>query len=102
MKTPCEEKGYEVGQVFRVTTGFDSGRAEIGDVVVLDKDDGSDNPFYVNLTRNHATYEHIAGYMRGTVRIYPPEPEESKTVIVTCEGKETKVSRKSAKAFNLI
>ena len=44
MKTPCEKLGYKVGDQFEVTEG--STGFTIGQIVELNKDDGSDAPLF--------------------------------------------------------
>jgi len=102
--TPCEEKGYEVGQVFTVVHGitFDE-----DSTVVLSKDDGSGYPLFdlvdggCNSSIGIKTKKGAYVSLSFVERIYPPEEEKTKDVEVVCEGKTTVLSRESAKVLGL-
>jgi len=99
MSTPCQDKGYEVGQVFELDRS--DGCFDEGDIVVLILDSGTHSPRF-EMIKGHRKGEERHLILNVDVkRIYPPE-EESKDVTVTCEGKETIISRKSARKLNLI
>ena len=103
--TPCEKRGYEVGQVFEVVDD----RYVVtrpGAIMVLHDDDGSSCPTFLaiaNLPENYknSLQKKFCVNINDVKRIYPPE-EESETVDVMCEGKTTQISRESAKALNLL
>jgi len=104
MTSPCEEKGWEVGQVFEILGGSNN-MTDNGDFVALQEDDGTNSPwFYIIKGRNKGerTCRNIDDNSR-IKRIYPPE-EESKEITLTCDesGKKTTMSRESAKAMNLV
>jgi len=97
------KKDYEVGQVFEVVAKNILGvLVKIGDLAVLVTKSGK--------------FEMLSGKIKGNSqydsrfqdfkRIYPPEVEVieelPKDVIITCEGKETTISRESAEKLNLI
>mgnify|MGYP000347695044 CR=1 FL=1 len=79
MKTPAEEKGYKVGQVFEATDGFRNASTKTGDIVVLERDDGTGCPWFFNATTQGANNSqgYTCGEVSGVVRIYPPEPAET-------------------------
>ena len=105
MMTPCEERGYEVGQVFEVVDD----RYVVtrpGAIMVLHDDDGSSRPPFLAIANLPENYKNKLQRkfnvdIENIKRIYPPE-EESKTVDVMCEGNVVEISRELAKALNLI
>ena len=94
--TPCEEKGYKVGQVFRGARG----EFKEGWVMVLKKDDGTQNPYFYCISGEQPFDDSCCEFIYRMERIYPPE-EKSEDVEVVCEGKTVVISRKSAEALNL-
>ena len=59
MKTPCEERGWEVGDKFMVINTIEN-VAERGDIIELVDDDGDDIPFFrTKLEFDDATPFHI-------------------------------------------
>jgi len=96
--TPCEERGWKVGQVFeRVMDGKAS--VEKGSLAVLIRDDNTPIPRFFCLSGSSKGREFNLK-LSALTRVYPPE--EKKTVTVTCEGNKVEISRESAKALNLI
>jgi len=67
--TPCEKKGYKVGQVFRDTRD--------GDIGVLTEDDGSDIPIFFHVKSGDCCWPSSLSNM---VRVYPPEDKKTETI----------------------
>ena len=49
--TPCEERGWKVGDRFRVVKGPCASNYSIGETLVLHEDDGTEVPFFYNESR---------------------------------------------------
>lgn len=49
-----KELGIDTTRKFRVVDNFGSGDTKLGDILILQKDDGSCNPYFTNLTQNNA------------------------------------------------
>lgn len=86
--TPCEEKGYEEGQIFEDKRD--------GELYVLVHDDGTYQPNFFSITRRDPNRFPPISKL---TRIFPPEDS---VVTVVCEGTKTTISRESAIALNLI
>lgn len=71
--TPCQEKGYEVGQVFEVIddSNFHSS-VYIGDILVLISGDGT----FEVLSGNHKGNLQWNSLFDNVTRIYPPEEKK--------------------------
>jgi len=95
--TPCEEKGYEVGQVFERVTNS-GGEYCAGDILALIEHGDEDGAKFLAIHGKTKGKEKFHFFSR-IRRIYPPEKE---TVSITCEGKTVEISRESAKALKLI
>ena len=50
--TPCEKLGYKVGDRFECVEGNVSVGRYAGDILILKHDDGSEYPWFENVTRN--------------------------------------------------
>jgi len=102
MKSPCEEKGWKVGEVFEVVNESKAcaGHSKEGTTLVLDEDDLSGCPWFIVVAGPNKGARTCPS-LGGLKRIYPPE-EESKDVTVACEGKETTWCRRDAKRMGLI
>lgn len=76
--TPCEEKGYKVGQVFEVVKTGGGANALKGDIIILTEDDGTSAPFFakVKATPDSPMPETLCKTLSKIVRIYPPEEKE--------------------------
>lgn len=101
------EKSYEVGQVFK-RVSHDTFWTDVGDLLIFSRDDGSYCPKFLHLTGKEEGKNYFHN-LDDIVRVYPPElevveevVEESTDVTIMCEGKETTISRESAKELNLI
>ena len=70
MMTPCEKKGYEVGQVFERIV--DNAPSEAGEILVLIYDDRSDAPKFKILTGANKGKERWPALVK-VKRVYPPE-----------------------------
>lgn len=46
--TPCEKLGYKVGDRFEMISDSNTGSALTGDIVILNRDDNSDCPWFTN------------------------------------------------------
>ena len=57
MKTPCEERGWKVGDKF--ICQISNGIAEKGDFVELVRDEGDNVPFFSDCSGNYKLYLHI-------------------------------------------
>ena len=103
--TPCEKKGYKVGQVFEYTgesnIGNRNGNFCVGDVLVLEPESSSSYPRFICI-KGERVSANLTASLDNIKRIYPPEEILSDMVDITCEGKTVTISRESAKALNLI
>ena len=89
MATPCEKKGYKIGQVFKVV---EENMFAKGSIIILDEDDGTGAPFWVLLeggfNKNQTTpgkynMPRSCESIKYVARIYPPEePKVTKTIIL--------------------
>lgn len=93
--TPCEEKGWEVGQVFEDERD--------GGLFVLDYDDGSSSPYFMSLGNTGARKGKICTPpIPKLKRICPPE-EKSKKVEIVCDLEDFVVIKKAdAKELNIL
>ena len=97
---------YKVGQVFEVKNqgGDGSGNnGKDGELIVLTEVRNQNSLYFTFLTGRLKGEKHYKNDCN-VVRVYPPEPEPevSKEVTITCEGKTTTISRESATKLNLI
>lgn len=101
--TRIGNQDYSVGNIFEIDTltGNPSGCfGNEGDLVVMHS--GGTTPTYTWLTGDRKGQTHYK-HKENLLQVYPPLPEpESETVTIVCEGKETTISRESAKELNLI
>lgn len=94
--TPCEKKGYEVGQVFEVIegsapySGYNTRDSVFshGAIIVLTEDDGTSKPEFT-LLKGYSWNKSKTQYpsLHKVKRIYPPE-EREKPETITLMGKE--------------
>lgn len=91
--TPCEERGYEVGQVFEVVD-INGVIFSNKSIIILTKDNNSDAPLF-DLVKGSCQYYHGSLGTEGAYldlskvrRIYPPEEPEEQVETITLFGKE--------------
>jgi len=103
----CDEDIVEVGHIFKVVKDAYTFTTKGTVLVLVDIEEGN-RPRFAVLSggRNLHEGEEYNLAFNNLERIYPPlpkpVPEPSATVTIMCEGKETILSRESAKELNLI
>lgn len=76
--TPCEEKGYKVGEVFKVI-GVGNAVIDKNDIVVLREDDHSSAPLFTIIDgRSKGDYGCLSLFK--VERIWPPEEKKVETI----------------------
>lgn len=80
--TPCEERGYKVGQVFEVVSDGNGDIIKTGGFVVLCKDDDSKSPKFFVIKDPSERRNKDTTYVRLSCikRIYPPEEKKIETI----------------------